>query len=38
MIHMDFIKDFSKYYDFLEIVSMKTTNIIIILFEFKKRI
>jgi hypothetical protein len=25
IIHMDFIKHFSKYYDFLEIPSIKTT-------------
>jgi hypothetical protein len=31
---MDFLKHFSKYYDFKKIASIKTTNIIIILFKF----
>jgi hypothetical protein len=38
IIHMELIKHFSKYYDFLKIASIKTTNIIIILFKFKNRI
>jgi len=38
IIHMDFIEHFSKYYDYLEIVPIKTTNVIIILFELKNRI
>jgi len=32
IIHMDFLKHFSKYYDFKKIASIKTTNVIIILF------
>ncbi len=35
IIHMDFVKYFSKYYDFFLIASMKKVNIIIILFKFK---
>jgi hypothetical protein len=38
IIHMDFIKHFSKYYDFLKIASIKTANVIIIIFKFKSRI
>jgi hypothetical protein len=38
IIHMDFIKHFSKYYDLKKIASIKTTNVIIILFKFKNRI
>jgi hypothetical protein len=35
---MDFIKHFSKYYEFFLIASIKTTDVIIILFKFKNRI
>ncbi len=35
IIHMDFVKHFSKYYDLKKIASIKTTNIIMILFKFK---
>jgi hypothetical protein len=38
IIHMEFIKHFSKYYDFKKIASIKITNIIIILFKFKYKI
>jgi hypothetical protein len=38
IIHMDFIKHFSKYCDLKKIASIKTTNVIIILFKFKNRI
>jgi hypothetical protein len=38
IIHLDFIKPFSQYYDFKKIASIKITYVIIILFEFKNRI
>jgi hypothetical protein len=38
MIHMDLIEHFFKYCDFLEIVSIKIVNVIIILFELKNKI
>jgi len=38
IIHMDFVKHFSKYYDFLKIANIKILNIIIILFKFKNKI
>ncbi len=38
IIHMDFIKNNSKFYDFLKIASIKTTNVIIILFKVKNRL
>jgi hypothetical protein len=38
IMHMNFIKHFSKYYDFKKIASIKTANVIIILFKFKNRI
>ncbi len=38
IIHMDFVKRFFKCYDFKKIASIKTTNVIMILFKFKNRI
>ncbi len=38
IIHMEFIKHFSKYYDLWKIISIKTTTVIMILFKFKNRI
>jgi hypothetical protein len=38
IIHMDFIKNNSKYYDLKKIASIKTIHVIIILFKFKNRI
>jgi hypothetical protein len=38
IIHMNFTKKISKYYDLKKIAPIKTTNVIIILFQFKNRI
>jgi hypothetical protein len=38
IIHIDFIKHFSKYCDFQKIASIKIANVIIIVFKFKNRI
>jgi hypothetical protein len=38
IIHMDFIKHFSKYYGFKKVASIKMANVIIIIFKFKNRI
>ncbi len=34
IIHMDFIKHFSNYYDFKKLVFIRKTSVIIILFKF----
>jgi hypothetical protein len=38
IIHMDFVEHFFKYYNLKRIASIKTTNVIMILFKFKNRI